>query len=57
MTCPDEVIGKGTVPGGGLTSARAEHDCPYGRIRSAWRIEDGVFTLSAAIPPGPGSTC
>ena len=40
------------VPGGGLTSARAEHDCPYGRIRSAWRIEDGVFTLSAAIPPG-----
>ena len=40
------------VPGGGLTSARAEHDSPYGRISSAWRVEDGEFTLSAAVPPG-----
>ena len=40
------------VPGGALTSARAEHDSPYGRIGSAWRIEDGVFTLSATVPPG-----
>jgi len=39
-------------PGGGLTWARAVHDSPYGRIESFWRIDDGRFHLSVAVPPG-----
>jgi len=39
-------------PGGGLTWARAEHDCPYGRITSSWRIEDDVMHLEVVVPSG-----
>ncbi|MFC5747435.1 family 78 glycoside hydrolase catalytic domain [Actinomadura rugatobispora] len=39
-------------PGGGLTWADARFDAPYGRIRSAWRIEDGAFSLTVTVPPG-----
>jgi alpha-L-rhamnosidase len=39
-------------PGGGLTSAEAAHDSPYGRIESAWRIEDGVLRLRVVVPAG-----
>jgi alpha-L-rhamnosidase len=39
-------------PGGGLTHAEAAHESPYGRIRSAWRIEDGVLDLSVVVPAG-----
>ena len=39
-------------PGGGLTSAEAAHESPYGRIESSWRLEDDVFTLRVVIPPG-----
>ncbi len=39
-------------PGGGITSANAFHDTPYGRIESNWRIEAGVFTLRVAVPAG-----
>ncbi len=40
------------MPGGGITSAEAVHDARRGRVRSAWRIEGGTFTLEAEIPPG-----
>jgi alpha-L-rhamnosidase len=39
-------------PGGGLTSAEAAHESPYGRIESAWRIEDGVLSLRVVVPAG-----
>ncbi len=35
---------------GDLMWARADHRCMYGTIRSAWKIEDGAFTLDIAIP-------
>jgi alpha-L-rhamnosidase len=43
-------------PGGGLTSAEAAHESPYGRIESAWRIEDGEFHLRVAVPAGTAAT-
>lgn len=39
------------LPGGGLTSAMATYDSPYGHIKSAWKIEDGTFYLETIIPP------
>jgi alpha-L-rhamnosidase len=38
------------MPGGGLTDARAHHDCPYGRIEVAWQLEGGVGTIEAIVP-------
>src|SRR4051794_23882858 len=37
-------------PGGGLTSAEAAHESPFGRIESAWRIADGVLQLRVVVP-------
>ncbi len=34
----------------GLDWVRAEHQCPYGTIRSAWENQGGVFTLNISIP-------
>ncbi len=39
-------------PGGGLTWAEAQHDSPYGRIESAWRVDGGGLHLTATVPPG-----
>lgn len=39
------------LPGGGLTSAEATYDSPYGKIKSAWKIEGGTFQLEAVVPP------
>jgi alpha-L-rhamnosidase len=39
-------------PGGGLTSAEAAHESPYGRIGSAWEIADGGFRLRVVVPAG-----
>jgi alpha-L-rhamnosidase len=38
-------------PGGGLTSARARHHTPYGLAQVSWRIEHGVITIEADVPP------
>ncbi len=38
------------VPGGGLTSASASYNSPYGEIHSAWKIENGIFELKATVP-------
>jgi alpha-L-rhamnosidase len=39
-------------PGGGLTSASATHDSPYGRIRVAWRRDQGQLHVEVTLPPG-----
>jgi alpha-L-rhamnosidase len=39
-------------PGGGLTSAEAAHESPYGRIESAWRFDGGRFDLTVVVPAG-----
>jgi alpha-L-rhamnosidase len=39
-------------PGGGLTSAEAAHESPYGRIESSWRLERGEFVLRVVVPAG-----
>jgi alpha-L-rhamnosidase len=39
-------------PGGGLTSARAHHDAPAGRIEVAWALaDDGEGRLEVTVPP------
>ncbi len=40
------------VPGGGLTSAAAAHESPYGRIESSWTVNDGLLRLAVTVPPG-----
>ncbi|HEU4702861.1 MAG TPA: family 78 glycoside hydrolase catalytic domain [Conexibacter sp.] len=40
------------TPAGGLTSARAALETPYGRIESSWRIADDRFQLGVVVPPG-----
>jgi alpha-L-rhamnosidase len=44
-------------PGGGLTHAMAKIDSVYGKIISAWQIDDaGVFTLDITIPANTTAT-
>jgi alpha-L-rhamnosidase len=39
-------------PGGGLTSAHAAHESPYGRIESTWRLDGNAFELHVVVPAG-----
>lgn len=39
-----------------LTWVKAEHECPYGTIRSAWRLEGGKLTLQVTVPPNTTAT-
>ena len=43
-------------PGGGLTSAKVSHICPYGKIESSWKIENEVFTIDYTVPEGTSAT-
>jgi alpha-L-rhamnosidase len=43
-------------PGGGFTHARAEHDSPYGAIRTDWILKDGRMILNVVIPANSGAT-
>jgi len=43
-------------PATGLRWARGSYDSPYGRIISAWKIEDGEFTLRAVVPANSTAT-
>ena len=43
------------VIGGGLTSARATVDTPYGAAGSDWKIENGTLTVTVTVPVG--ATC
>ena len=45
-----ETIKVAPIPGGGLTSAKANYESPFGTIVSAWSIEGDVFTLETSIP-------
>ena len=39
-------------PGGGITSARAHHLSPNGRIEVAWSTEHGRGRISVTVPDG-----
>lgn len=40
------------VPGGGMTSAEAQYDSPYGLITSSWKLDGpGRFRMQLIIPP------
>jgi alpha-L-rhamnosidase len=39
-------------PGGGLTSAQAAHDSPYGRVESSWWMADEAIELKVVVPAG-----
>ena len=41
---------------GDLKWVRAEHESPYGTIRSAWEIRDGRFHLNIAVPANTSAT-
>ncbi len=50
-------------PGGGIIDATTRHITPYGMAESAWKIENGTFTLDVIVPANcsglvtlPGST-
>ena len=39
-------------PGGGITSARAHHDSPHGRIEVAWAVDGDRGHLALTVPAG-----
>ena len=39
-------------PGGGLTSAAAAHETPYGRAEVSWTRDDDRMTVEVVVPPG-----
>ncbi len=43
-------------PGGGLTNATAEFNSMYGKIKSAWKIDDGKFVYNVEIPANTTAT-
>ncbi len=38
--------------GGGLTYANAHTECPYGKISSGWKIENGNVVINVEVPCG-----
>jgi len=43
-------------PGGGLTSARAAYETPYGPAASDWSVSSGTLTLRVTVPTGTSAT-
>jgi alpha-L-rhamnosidase len=43
-------------PGGGLTSAEAKLETPYGASASGWSFADGRLSVSAVVPPNSHAT-
>ena len=43
-------------PGGGLTSAEARLETPYGEAASGWALAEGALTVSVAVPPNAHGT-
>jgi alpha-L-rhamnosidase len=40
-------------PGGGISSARTDHDSPYGRIEVAWSLDvDRTGSIDVTVPEG-----
>jgi alpha-L-rhamnosidase len=44
------------LPGGGLTSASAAHESPYGRIESSWSLAGNLLRLDVLVPPSTTAT-
>jgi alpha-L-rhamnosidase len=44
------------LPGGGLTSASARHDSPFGPAAVAWERRDGRLSLTVEVPVGSSAT-
>jgi alpha-L-rhamnosidase len=43
-------------PGGGFTSVKASHETPYGKVGSAWALQNGRFELAVEVPPNTRAT-
>ena len=43
-------------PGGGFTRVKASHKTMYGKVSSAWTLEDGRFTLGVEVPANTRAT-
>ena len=43
-------------PGGGFTSVSASHETPYGKVGSAWTLQNGRFELAVEVPPNTRAT-
>lgn len=43
-------------PGGGFASVKASHKTMYGKVSSAWKLEDGRFELAVEIPANTRAT-
>jgi len=43
-------------PGGKLTNASGELETVYGKIRSSWTLQDGIFKLDVSVPPNSTAT-
>jgi alpha-L-rhamnosidase len=43
-------------PGGGFTQVKASHETPYGKVASAWTLEDGAFDLRVEVPANTRAT-
>jgi alpha-L-rhamnosidase len=43
-------------PGGGLTSASAAHETPYGRAAIEWRRDGDDLTVEVTVPTGTTAT-
>jgi alpha-L-rhamnosidase len=43
-------------PGGGFTKVKASHQTPYGKVASAWMLENGRFELAVEVPPNTRAT-
>jgi alpha-L-rhamnosidase len=43
-------------PGGGLTNAKAQFESMYGKIKSAWKMEEGNFVYEVEIPANTSAT-
>jgi alpha-L-rhamnosidase len=43
-------------PGGGFTNIKASHQTMYGKVSSAWTLQDGKFELAVEIPANMRAT-
>ena len=43
-------------PGGGLTSAAASHETPWGRASISWQIAGGQLHVTMTVPPNGSAT-
>lgn len=38
-------------PGGGLTSAAASHETPWGKVGISWQVTEGELRITMTVPP------